>query len=200
MTKYFVSAIRFLLRAICYIYRSIYGWFIHYSIRSCGKNITVWPRIKIYGGNNINIGKNVIIRKNTTIAAQVRYHNQQFSPTITIEDNVDLGEHCFITAINEIIIGEGTTTGRMVTITDNSHGDTTIENMEKHIPERILFSKGRVCIGKKVWIGDKATILPNVTIGDGAIIGANAVVSKDIPPYCIAAGNPARIIKNLNNG
>ena len=64
MTKYFVSAIRFLLRAICYIYRSIYGWFIHYSIQSCGKNITVWPRIKIYGGNNINIGKNVIIRKN----------------------------------------------------------------------------------------------------------------------------------------
>ena len=106
----------------------------------------------------------------------------------------------FITAINEIIIGEGTTTGRMVTITDNSHGDTTIENMKKNIPERILFSKGRVCIGKKVWIGDKATILPNVTIGDGAIIGANAVVSKDIPPYCIAAGNPARIIKNLNNG
>lgn len=155
MTKYFVSAIRFLLRAICYIYRSIYGWFIHYSIQSCGKNITVWPRIKIYGGNNINIGKNVIIRKNTTIAAQVRYHNQQFSPTITIEDNVDLGEHCFITAINEIIIGEGTTTGRMVTITDNSHGDTTIENMKKTFQKEYCSQKGVFALEREYGLATK---------------------------------------------
>ena len=52
-------------------------------------------------------------------------------------------------------------------------------------------------IGDNVWIGDKATILAGVTIGEGAVIGANAVITKDVPAYCIAVGNPARIIKKV---
>ena len=51
-------------------------------------------------------------------------------------------------------------------------------------------------IGNDVWIGDKATILPGVTIGDGAVVAANAVVTKDVPPYSIVGGNPARVIKS----
>ena len=57
-------------------------------------------------------------------------------------------------------------------------------------------SKGDVIIGKNVWIGDKVTILPNVKIGDGVVIGANSVVTKDIPPCSVVAGNPAKIIKH----
>ena len=60
---------------------------------------------------------------------------------------------------------------------------------------RFVTSKGPVIIGNNVWIGDKATVLPNVTIGDGAVIAANAVVTKDVPPYSIVAGNPAKVIK-----
>ena len=55
--------------------------------------------------------------------------------------------------------------------------------------------KGDTKIGNDVWIGQNATILPGVTIGDGVIIGANSVVGHDIPPYTIAAGNPAREIR-----
>ncbi|MCX2717452.1 CatB-related O-acetyltransferase [Helicobacter sp. MIT 21-1697] len=55
--------------------------------------------------------------------------------------------------------------------------------------------KGDTIIGNDVWIGQNATILPGVRIGDGAIIGANAVVASDIAPYSIAVGNPARVIK-----
>lgn len=65
---------------------------------------------------------------------------------------------------------------------------------------RPLYSKGQVVIGKNVWIGDKVTILPGVSIGDGSVIAANSVVTKSIPPYSIAAGIPAKIIKqNTNN-
>ena len=63
--------------------------------------------------------------------------------------------------------------------------------------KRPIVSKGPVRIGDNVWIGDKATILPNVSIGNGAIIAANAVVTKDVPPYSVAAGNPAKIIKTF---
>jgi len=55
--------------------------------------------------------------------------------------------------------------------------------------------KGDTIIGNDVWIGQNATILPGVYIGDGAIIGANSVVAKNIEPYCIVAGNPAKLIR-----
>ena len=66
--------------------------------------------------------------------------------------------------------------------------------MEIPPTQRPVYSKGPVIIGNNVWIGDKATILPNVSIGNGAIIAANSVVTKDVPEYCIVAGNPAKII------
>jgi acetyltransferase-like isoleucine patch superfamily enzyme len=55
--------------------------------------------------------------------------------------------------------------------------------------------KGRVTIGNDVWIGSRAIILANVTIGDGAVVGAGAIVTRDVPPYAIVAGNPAKLIR-----
>ena len=71
------------------------------------------------------------------------------------------------------------------------------ESMKKSPVEREIYSKGAVRIGNNVWIGDKATILPGVTIGDGVIIGANSVVTKNIPDYCVVGGNPAKVIKSI---
>lgn len=55
--------------------------------------------------------------------------------------------------------------------------------------------KGEVVIGHGVWIGDSVIILPGVTVGNGAVIGAGSVVTRPIPPYAIAVGNPARVVK-----
>ena len=55
--------------------------------------------------------------------------------------------------------------------------------------------KGDTVVGSDVWIGQNVTVLPGIHIGDGSIIAANAVVSRDIPPYCVAAGNPCRVIR-----
>lgn len=57
------------------------------------------------------------------------------------------------------------------------------------------YSKGDVVIGNDVWVGNGATILSGVSVGDGAVIAARSVVVKDVPPYAIVAGNPARIVK-----
>ncbi|MEQ9248087.1 MAG: CatB-related O-acetyltransferase, partial [Nitratireductor sp.] len=56
-------------------------------------------------------------------------------------------------------------------------------------------SRGDTIVGNDVWIGRQAQIMPGVTIGDGAVIGAHAVVASDIPPYAIAVGNPARVLR-----
>ena len=55
--------------------------------------------------------------------------------------------------------------------------------------------KGDTVIGNDVWIGQNVTVMPGVHIGDGAIVGANSVVAKDVPPYCIAVGNPCRVVR-----
>ncbi|MBI5191628.1 MAG: CatB-related O-acetyltransferase [Nitrospirae bacterium] len=57
------------------------------------------------------------------------------------------------------------------------------------------YSKGDVVIGNDVWIGQDAMILSGITVGDGAVVAARSVVTRDVPPYAVVAGNPARIIK-----
>ena len=66
-----------------------------------------------------------------------------------------------------------------------------------HPEKRSLVSKGKVIIGDNVWLGNNVCIMPNVTIGDGVIVGANSVVTKDIPSYSVAAGAPARVVKQI---
>ncbi|MBQ8538908.1 MAG: CatB-related O-acetyltransferase [Ruminococcus sp.] len=72
----------------------------------------------------------------------------------------------------------------------------TLEGWDMDAPKLSDLSlKGDTVIGNDVWICQNATILPGVHIGDGAIIGANSVVTKDVEPYTIVAGNPAKVIK-----
>lgn len=125
----------------------------------------------------------------------VEEQKQLLSPELSIGKDCNFGAFNHITCANRVTIGDRCLTGKWVTITDNSHGRTDSETLMTAPIKRSLFSKGPVIIGDNVWIGDKATILPGVTIGNGAVIAANAVVTKDVPAYSVAAGNPARIIK-----
>ena len=125
-----------------------------------------------------------------------KYH-QKLTPCLTIGNDCNFGAYNHITCANNITIGSGLLTGKWVTITDNSHGDTELATLQVQPTHRPVLSKGPVAIGNNVWIGEKATILPNVTIGDSAVVAANSVVTKDVPPFCVVAGNPARIIRQL---
>lgn len=150
---------------------------------------------QLVGPEHIHIKDGTCFGDGLYLTAWAKYNNQFFTPYIEIGNNSCIGDFNHITCVNKIIIGNNLLTGKWVTITDNAHGTTDKEALLSPPIERLLSSKGPVIIGNNVWIGDKATILPGVTIGDGAIIGANAVVTKDVPPYSVVAGNPARIIK-----
>lgn len=172
---------------------------------SCGKNVTFGEVGKINCPQCISIGDNVYFDNWIYLTAwdcyscikQGQEYVQHFNPQLIIGDNCRFGAFNHITAINKIIIGNGVLTGKWVTITDNSHGILE-ESQENVMPiMRPMHSKGSVIIEDNVWICDKATILPHVTIGEGAIIAANAVVTKDVPSFSIVAGNPAIVIRKL---
>lgn len=65
------------------------------------------------------------------------------------------------------------------------------------VHDMIKAKERHITIGNDVWLGAGVIVLPEITIGDGAIIGAGSVVTKDIPPYCVAVGNPAKVIKKV---
>jgi acetyltransferase-like isoleucine patch superfamily enzyme len=144
----------------------------------------------IHVDDNTHFGNGCVL-----VAWQHTIDGGQHNPSIQIGCNCSIGECNHITSINNIKIGDNLLTGRWVTITDNSHGLTDIDNLRIPPLLRSVTSKGPVTLGNNIWIGDKATILPGVTIGDGAVIAANAVVTKDVPAYSVVGGNPARIIK-----
>ena len=100
-----------------------------------------------------------------------------------------------MSGINKITIGNGVLVGSNCFITDNFHGYSDRKDVDIIVADREITSKGPVVIGDNVWIGRNSCIMPNVTIGKGAIIGANSVVTHDVPPYSVVAGAPARIIK-----
>ena len=150
------------------------------------------------GSKSIHIGSKTTIQSHCILGCWIKYAGETYTPSIIIGSNCNIGEHTHITSIKKITIGDGLLTGRYVYIGDNSHGGLSKD--EANIPpiRRKLVSKGEIIIGNNVWIGDKATILAGVTIGDNVIVGANSVVTKDIPSNTMVAGVPAIIIKSLN--
>ncbi len=178
----------------------VYSSFIRH--RFCGaKNLQVVGRpLHIIGGKHIEVGENVQIFRNARIDAITSWQiaGQLFNPKIKIGNNAVINSYCHIGCLDRVEIGDYTTVGARTYITDHTHGTVGMDDLLLPPRHRKLYSKGPVVIGKYVSIGEGCAIMPGVTIGDHAVIGANSVVTKDIPPYCVAAGNPAKVIKNMS--
>ena len=126
------------------------------------------------------LGKNVNIEQHA-----------YFTPQLTVGDNSGVGIDCEL--YGEITIGANVMMGPEVVILTQGHAfsRTDIPMMEQGKLE-----PKPVTIGDDCWIGRRVMILPGVHIAEGCVIGAGAVVTKDIPPYSVAAGVPARVIKS----
>ena len=163
----------------------------------CHHTVQIEKMGLLKGLKYISINSNSDIQKFTYLTAWGKGNSNNKKPSIIIGKDCHIGAFNHITCVNHIEIGDGFVSGKWVTITDNSHGDSSLQSMTKPVSKREIISKGCVTIGKNVWIGDKATVLPGVAIGEGAIVAANSVVTKDVPEYCVVAGNPARVVKNV---
>jgi lipopolysaccharide O-acetyltransferase len=159
------------------------------------------PGCRVVGGRHISFGRGVRAHSNLWLEAVTSYQSQCFNPAITIGDSVCFSDGVHISAIESIVIGCDVLMGSRIYIADHNHGIYSGDGQSSpgEAPaERMLGGGGAVTIGDRVWIGDNAVILGPATIGSGAIIGANSLVRGVVPPNCIVAGSPARVIKRFN--
>ena len=120
--------------------------------------------------------------------------------TLTIGENCEMGDSCHIVATNEVRIGKNFLCASKVFISDTNHGNYRGENcsLPSEPPKERTLISDPVFIGDNVWVGDNAVILPGTKIGNGCIVGANALVSGVFDDNCIIAGVPAKIVKRYD--
>lgn len=177
----------------------LYTGFLRRRFSRLGEgSVIAYKATNLHGLECVSIGCGTQIARGIQLTAwQDNAATTAEKPEIVIGDNCNIRDNCHITAATSIRIGNNLLTGTNVLITDNSHGTTERSMTETPPQQRPLASKGPVVIGNNVWLGNNVCIMPGVTVGDGAIVGANSVVTRDIPPHTVAAGIPAKIIKQM---
>lgn len=134
-------------------------------------------------GANFSLGRNSIIECTGVI--------RELGETLTIGENVGIAANAFISMRGPVTIGDNTIFGPNVSIHAENHN---FDDLDQPIRLQGATRKG-VTIGSDCWIGSKAVILDGVTIGNGVVVAAGAVVNKDIPDHAIVGGVPAKVIK-----
>ena len=177
----------------------LYTNLIKNSFYRFGKDSIIKPILNSSNENFISVGRHVNIGSFCRITVSTEFGGHKVKSDnkvrIKIGDNVDMGNNSFISANNNIEIGNHVIMSSYVFITDHDHG---FSDMEKSLHEQPLTQGGYVRIGNNVFLGEKCSILRNVTIGERAVIAANSVVTKDVPAHSIVAGNPAKIVKKYD--
>lgn len=155
------------------------------KLGSCGKMVFFDRNVRFLRfKKNVHVGDNVLIKEGA------RFCSCNEDAEILIGKNTTIGYHTFIFSSAQITIGDNCLIAPFVYIVDSDHGTDRdkLINLQENISAPIK-------VGNDVWIGSNASLLKGVNIGDGAIIAANSVVTKDVSPYHIVGGTPARKIK-----
>ena len=159
-----------------------------------GSMTCVIKPMRIIGKRKIFIGNHCNILNQARIETIQRWKEKEFNGSIHIGDHTSIEQNCHIIAADKLEIGDHTVISAFVYIADCGH---SMDNINESVMEQPLFVK-RTKIGAYSFIGIGAKIMPGVEIGEHVVVGAGAVVTKDVPPYTMVAGNPAKIIKRYN--
>lgn len=160
--------------------------------KSISHKIFLGPNVQFFGLKNIEIKDNCTIGDNSLLTVNNRSNKDK---QLTISSNVYLGRDNFISVGKSVYISDYCIFGNKCSIICSDH---VFDN--PLIPYALSgnsFEK-RIIIGVNCWFGHGVFVLGNVKIGHGSIIGANTIITKDIPPFSMVVGNPARIIKTYN--
>jgi acetyltransferase-like isoleucine patch superfamily enzyme len=157
--------------------------------RRYGRRTRLVLPLGIEGIGNIALGDDVYIGYRSTLAAVP--HTGVAECRLEIGSGTNLGSFNHVYATRSVVIGAGVLTANGVYISDNLHGYEDVTRPVKLQPIRQLRDTS---IGDGTWVGHNACVY-GARIGRNCVVGANAVVTRDVPDYCVVAGAPARIIK-----
>ncbi len=158
------------------------------------RSVLIDPTCDIRGIERMRFGKSVVIQKDCWL--NIAFHNPVKGPMIVIDEGTNIGRRCTISAANRIFIGKFVLIAPNVLIADTQHQYQKLGIPIMH--QGITTHNDQVTIGDEAWIGINTAIMGNVTIGKHCVIGANSVVIRDIPDYCVAVGNPAKVVKTFD--
>lgn len=153
----------------------------------------------IRGRRNISFGKGLTTGTGIRLDA---FPKEKEKKCLLFGNDIEINDYVHIAAVEKVSIGNNVLIASKVFISDHNHGNYSgshdHDNPNSLPKERKLFSNP-VIVEDNVWIGENVCILPGVTIGKGAIIGAMSLVNRDIPANTLAVGNPAKVIKRYNS-
>ena len=156
------------------------------------RSIIMFPQTTIFGERYIRVGSDTMIGANVALSAGMMPGQECLTdPVVSIGNRVLIGRGSGIVGHLSIVIEDDVWTGHHVYITDQNHGYADVDRpiSLQTQPER------PVRIGAGSWLGHGSIVLPGVTIGRHVAVGAQSVVTKDLPDFCVAVGNPARVIR-----
>ena len=148
--------------------------------------------LRITGKKYISIGEKVQIRYKCWFNA-LKLNNQL--PVLEIGDGCVIGDFSHIAAVKKVVISKNVLTAQNIFISDHYHG---YEEINIPIIQQAVKFKSEVFIGEGTWLGENVCVI-GARIGRNCVIGANSVVTKDIPDYSVAVGFPAKVIKKYNS-
>lgn len=165
-----------------------------------------FPR-SIVNPAHMHIGTDVKLGPGSELKTTVRYPggwlrhpeskhvSQTFEPRLVIGDRVTATASLQVVAFSEVVIEDDVMFAANVFVADGTHASATGDVPYKY---QGITTPAAIRIGRGAWIGQNAVILPGVTVGELAIVAANSVVNRDVPPRTIAAGSPAKLIKRYD--
>ena len=159
-------------------------WWLR-RVDSCGHRPRVIGRPRIENHGRITIGDDVLLRSVTIPLELYAAHGAE----IVLGNGCVINSGASLAATRSVVLGERVYVGTLAFIMDSNFHD--VEDHSLHPPGRA------VVLEDDVWVGVKATVLPGVRIGRGAVVGAHSVVTHDVPPYTLVAGAPARVMRML---
>lgn len=152
----------------------------------------MWP-VRLSGERRIALGDRVFIGSGSWLQALTDGDNTEVA--VVIESGTSISGTCVISAVRSIVIEQDTLLARNVYIADHSH---SFQRKDLPILAQGVDKISPVRIKRGAWLGQNVVVCPGVTIGTGAVIGANSVVTKDVPDYSVAVGAPARVVNRTD--
>jgi acetyltransferase-like isoleucine patch superfamily enzyme len=191
MGRTFILCYRTVTRVQC----KVFSLLVSGAFARFGKKSSLMYPVRLSGERRIAIGDGVSIGPGSWL--QTLSDGENRSVALEIGSGASIAGACVFSAIRRVALEKDVLLARNVYISDHIHRYTQIgvpileQGVDKVMP---------VLIREGAWLGQNVVVCPGVTIGRGAVIGANSVVTHDIPDFCVAAGAPARVLKSIEAG